>query len=216
MYLTYSATMITILLDLIEAAFLVLLLFIVAPLKMFHDIRLKRLFSFLVILVPRGLLSAFLRALIDIRLDHFDRAVTVIESTIGTLEERFSDRPRRWHAEYRTVLIAVYTLLIKNLLQSGHMDDAALAMIRAARSLSLDRLPGLGEFDFKAAQILRAGLAAGKLLDQNNSTATVMLHGPIKSGLSDVSKVDAGDKKSKTILKKSAKIIPFPTSPNLH
>ncbi|MCX6123188.1 MAG: hypothetical protein NTV34_00315, partial [Proteobacteria bacterium] len=63
------------------------------------------------------------------------------------------------------VLEDFYTLLVRAYLHGGHIYDAMMVILRAKKQLGMDRLPALARLDAKTAHLVRAGLAAGKLLD---------------------------------------------------
>ena len=65
----------------------------------------------------------------------------------------------------KLVTMVLYTVLARAYLHAGHIDDAMLVVIRAKKSMGIDRLGGLAELDAKTAHLVRAGLAAGRLLD---------------------------------------------------
>jgi hypothetical protein len=114
-------------------------------------------------LSPEGLLSRLIRAALDWRLGNFDAAVFQLEFLIGRCEHYASLKPNSRHL--RTVLEDFYTLLTRAYLHSGHVDDAMLVILRAKKHLGYERLPGLARLDAKTAHLVRAGLAAGRLLE---------------------------------------------------
>jgi hypothetical protein len=115
------------------------------------------------ILSPQGLLSRFMKAAIDWRLGNFDSAVFQLEFLVTRIENALGRRPKSRHT--RIVLEDFYTLLVRAYLHGGHIDDAMLVVLRAKKTLDCDRLPELARLDAKTAHLVRAGLAAGRLLD---------------------------------------------------
>jgi hypothetical protein len=145
-----------------------------------------------------------------------DRAVASIESTIGSLEESVGDT-ERFSPVLTSVLTKMYALLTNTHLRFGHIDDAALALIRAGRSLNIDKIAGVQDFDVKIAQIVRAGIAAGKLLEQGGLT-TFMLQQPVvkKGKMASDKNTTEGEKRGVDVVPSpGAKVIPFPR-PFLH
>jgi hypothetical protein len=152
--------------DIVGATALVVLGLILGPLGTLRGaLYLGNIFWYVWILSPQGLLSRFVRAAIDWRLGNFDSAVFQLEFLVMRLEVAFTRHPKS--RQIRIVLEDFYTLLVRSYLHGGHIDDAMLVVIRAKTSLNCDRLPDLARLDAKTAHLVRAGLAAGRLLDGN-------------------------------------------------
>jgi hypothetical protein len=151
-------------LDILGATMLALYGIILGPLGVLRGpIVIERALWYCWVLVPQGLMARSIRAAIDWRLGHFDSAIAQLEGLVGSTEDYYRDRP---HSRVRRrVLEDFYTALTRAYLHAGHIDDAMLVVIRAKKSMSIDRLPGLAELDAKTAHLVRAGLAAGRLLD---------------------------------------------------
>jgi len=150
--------------DFFGALLLGLYALIIGPLGVLRGpIVFERTLWYLVVMLPQGLLARAVRAAIDWRMGHFDAAITQMEGLVGSHEEYFRDKPAS--RARRRVLEDLYTVLARAYLHAGHIDDAMLVVIRAKKSLGLERLPGLAELDAKTAHLVRAGLAAGRLLD---------------------------------------------------
>jgi hypothetical protein len=150
--------------DVVASAILALWGIIIGPLGLLRGtLYLGNIFWYIWILSPQGLLSRFVKAAIDWRLGNFDVAVFQLEFLLTRLEVAFSRHPRSRHI--RIVLEDFYTLLVRAYLHGGHIDDAMLVILRAKKTLDCDRLPELARLDAKTAHLVRAGLAAGRLLD---------------------------------------------------
>lgn len=150
--------------DLIAASILVVWGLILGPLGILRGtLYLGNAFWYVWILSPQGLLSRFMKAAIDWRLGNFDSAVFQLEFLVTRIENALGRRPKSRHT--RIVLEDFYTLLVRAYLHGGHIDDAMLVVLRAKKTLDCDRLPELARLDAKTAHLVRAGLAAGRLLD---------------------------------------------------
>jgi hypothetical protein len=150
--------------DLVAAAILVLWGLILGPLGILRGtLYLGNVFWYIWVLSPQGLLSRFMKAAIDWRLGNFDSAVFQLEFLVTRVENAFVHQPKS--RPIRIVLEDFYTLLVRAYLHGGHMDDAMLVVLRAKKTLDCDRLPELARLDAKTAHLVRAGLAAGRLLD---------------------------------------------------
>lgn len=150
---------------------------IVAPLGVLRGA--DRVFTFMRVLLPHGLMTAGLRATLDWKIGNLDRAIAQLEGLIGYLEE--TDATRMSRLSKRLVLADLYSLMARAYLRSGHVDDAMLVIIRAQNSLDVKRLRGIGELDAKTAHIVRAGIAAGRLLD-GGGLATMLVRSTQDAG----------------------------------
>lgn len=159
-----GANLIAMTLDLVGAIVLALYALVVGPLGVLRGpIVLERAVWYLWVLLPQGLLARGVRAAIDWRLGNFDSAIAQLEGLVSSSEEYYKDQPSS--RPRRRVLEDFYTVLARAYLHAGHIDDAMLVVIRAKKSMQIDRLAGLAELDAKTAHLVRAGLAAGRLLD---------------------------------------------------
>lgn len=150
--------------DIVGAIVLVLWALILGPLGFLRGtLSLSNVFWYVWVLSPQGLLSRLVKAAIDWRLGNFDAAVFQMEFLCSRVEHYLARNPRYRHAH--TVLEDFYTLLVRAYLHGGHIDDAMTVVLRAKKHLNADRLPSLARLDAKTAHLVRAGLAAGKLLD---------------------------------------------------
>lgn len=158
------ANIFAIIADLIGSAVLVIYALIVGPLGVLRGpIAFERLAWYLWVLIPQGLLARSIRTAVDWRFGNFDAAIAQLEGLVGANEEFYREKPQS--RARRRVLEDLYTVLARAYLHAGHIDDAMLVVIRAKKSMSVDRLTGLAELDAKTAHLVRAGLAAGRLLE---------------------------------------------------
>ena len=159
-----GANLFIMLLDLLGAAILIVYALVLGPLGVLRGpIAFERTVWYLWVLLPQGLMTRSIRAAIDWRLGNFDAAIAQLEGLVGATEEYY--RERTGSRARRRVLEDFYTVLARAYLHAGHIDDAMLVVIRAKKSMAIDRLGGLAELDSKTAHLVRAGLAAGRLLD---------------------------------------------------
>ena len=150
--------------DIVSALLLAVWGLVVGPLGLLRGtLHISHVFWYVWVLSPKGLLSHFVKASIDWRLGNFDAAIFQCEFILSRVEMYQIKHPKYQHANM--VLQDFYTLLVRAYLHGGHIDDAMSTVLRAKRTLQLDRLPGLARLDAKTAHLVRAGLAAGKLLE---------------------------------------------------
>lgn len=112
------------------------------------------------------------------------------------------------HARLEMVLQDLYTLLARMYLYSGHIDGALLLTVRVRKVLGIDRLPALPELDVKTAHLVRASMAAGKLLD-GTSLATLVVKTTLLEPQNGRSKQSSQGKQATR--HRNAKVIPFPS-----
>ncbi len=143
-----------------------------------------------------GILPRALRGVIHWRLGLLAEALKdleVVARTLESCEQNLKETPRQ-------ILADVYRLLVRAYLFSGHMDHAMEVILRAGKSLGVQSLEGLPDLDLKTAQLVRAGLAAGKIVLSGGS-ATMVVQGPTRQGAS-------AKPEQKNI--RQGKVIPFP------
>jgi hypothetical protein len=160
-----------------------------------------------------GLFSSYMRAVADQLVGHPDRALAALEGIIATVEEQASQPLSR---SIRIALHELYVQMIQLYFIHGYVDDAAAATIRACKFLNVERLPGLASFDVRTAQVVKAAMAAGRLLPEGSSATLLVRSGkdeasttrkprlhPVSKGLQN----GEGSEKKET----GGKVIPFPT-----
>ncbi len=180
---------------------------------------LERFFLYIWVLAPMGMLSRSMRMVIDWRMGNFDVAISLGEDLASKLEEAL-ERNQRSRSK-RRVLEDLFTLLTRAYMHAGHVDDAMVVVLRAKKKLGVERLPGLAELNAKTAHLVRAGLAAGRLLD-GGGVATLFVKTPNQhsgevGSINDTPQERQGasafSDKEKNEDIDGAKIIPFPNPP---
>jgi hypothetical protein len=109
--------------------------------------------------------------------------------------------------EVRT-LTSIYSLLFEQFVLSGNLEQATLVILRAHAQLGIERLPTTPNFDVKVAQVVKAGIAAGKLLE-DGGLATLMVRQGDEPILSQPEKPKSKLRRNKN-KSSGATIIPFP------
>lgn len=119
-------------------------------------------------LLPRGLLCSFIRGLVEMRLGHVNNAVTEFESLIGSIEEDIEEQHRKKLESKNAIFVLdnIYSLLARLYLEAGQLDEVFLLVVRVKKNIGRDYLKGLPELNIKNAQLLKAALRAGKLIDE--------------------------------------------------
>lgn len=187
---------------------------------------LGRLFWYVWVLSPLGVLSRIVRAILDWRLGNFPIAIIQTEGIVDCLVQSYLKRPT---PSKRRVLVDLYTLLTRAYLHIGQIDKAMQVILQAQKTIGAERLPGLSELDAKTAHLIRAGIAAGRLLD-GGGLATMFIKADPRTPLGQepsFPQVKAGQTSQKQAAKlskvtreksrkKDAKVIPFRVSRDPH
>jgi hypothetical protein len=155
-----------IVMDLVGSISLVLYVLILGPLWILRGpLLIQGWLSYLRVLVPQRLVMRSVRAALDWRLGHYDAAMAESEAIVAACEDYLREMPQS--RPRRRVLAELYTMLARAYMHAGHIDTGMMVVIRAKKTLRIERLPGLADLDAKTAHLVRAGLAAGRLLDGN-------------------------------------------------
>lgn len=184
-------------------------------------IAIERTIWYLWVLVPQGLLTRSIRAALDWRLGNFEAAIAQLETILSLNEEYY--QARSGSRMRKRVLEDLFVVLTRAYLHAGCIDEAMLVVIRAKKCMGIERLGGLAKIDAKTAHLVRAGLAAGRLLDGGGLTTMF-----VKSGAPEAKKPQLSPKPASDPLKPvrrqgatkeptanetsapQAKVIPFP------
>jgi hypothetical protein len=72
------------------------------------------------------------------------------------------------------LMAAVFSHQMRCYLMGGAIEEAMQTLSRARACLGVERLAAFPEIDFKAAQLVKAGLAAGRLIDGSGLSALLI------------------------------------------
>jgi hypothetical protein len=72
------------------------------------------------------------------------------------------------------IMAGVFSHQMRCHLMGGALDEAMQTLVRARGVLGVERLAAFPEIDYKAAQLVKAGLAAGRLIDGSGISAILM------------------------------------------
>ena len=157
------------------------------------------------VLLARGMFARFVRVAVEWRLGNFGFAVSQLERVVTTLENSLT--VQQPHERSEMVLQDLYTLLARLYLYSGHIDGALLLIVRVRKVLGIDRLPALPELDVNTVHLVRASIAAGKLLD-GNSLATLVVKTAVLEPPNG--RAEQASRRRQAARPGDAKVIPFP------
>jgi hypothetical protein len=170
---------------------------------------LGRALSYLRILSSLQLLARSVRVAIDWRLGNFDFAIAQAEDVVITIEKSYVKKTTAQLVK-KGVLGDFYTLLTRAYMHAGRIDEAMQTILRAKKILGIDRLVGLSALDAKTANLVRAGLAAGKLLDGDGVTTMFVKSSPRAEASSDDRLEKSPNKSAHHKKNDIGKVIQFP------
>ena len=127
----------------------------------------SRQFRNLRVVIKHELLAPLIRVYFYSKLRDYTKATNTLDSIITILEE--------YRVKYKEVLLDLYSFLFKLYIISGYMEDAALTVIRANEKLRVNHLPNNSDFDVKVAHIVKASIAAVRMLEDDTASATLII-----------------------------------------
>ena len=191
--------------DLLESFSLLILMVLSVPYRICRRLDgLVNIFGLAKTLLPRGLFAAFIRSRLDQRLGNLDQSISILNYIIGALEEEKSALTK--DSEIYRWLLYLYGVALKAQIDRGRLEEAAMLLVRANSNLNVNYLNHMPELDVKAAHILKAGIAASKLLNDNKACSIVVA--PEKEPSASIKSSRRG---ATTAKKPGGKVIPFPT-----
>ncbi len=161
-------------LEILESIGLLLCIILAAPLRFF-----RRMDSFVQIgeyagfLIEKSLFAALLRARLDYRMGNYQQSVLLLAPIVQQLE-KIVQKDKNAPLKVRRLLCTLYCDMQQLYFLCGQMEEAVLIVIRAHLSLGIDRLPSNPDLDLKTAHVIKAGIAASKLLEEGG-LATLMV-----------------------------------------
>ncbi|MCX6128314.1 MAG: hypothetical protein NTX25_04525 [Proteobacteria bacterium] len=162
------------LIEVLESFGLGICLILAAPLVLFR--RLDRIFQIAdhaIYLIQKGLFASLLRARLDYLMGNYQQSVVLLEPLALHLEQLIRDN-KATDIRFKRLLCTLYSDMQRLFLLGGHLDNAVQIVIRAQLHLGIDRLPSNPDLDLKTARVIKAGLAASKLLEEG-SLATLLV-----------------------------------------
>jgi hypothetical protein len=203
-----------IMLEFLESIGLGICLVLAAPLSFFR--RLDHLFQLADhagYLMRQRLFAALLRARLDYRMGNYQQSVVLLGPVVLHLEQKLKTG-KALPLKLRRLLCLLYSDMQRLYLLSGQVEDAVQVVIRAQQNLGIDRLPSNPDLDIRTAHVIRAGLAASKLLEEGGLATLMVRQGeePI------VSRTPSSDQRNKSTSRpqamksegRGAQIIEFP------
>lgn len=200
---------VAVLADLVGACLLLLYAVVMGPLGVLRGpLVWERTLWYLSVFAPMQMLMRFARMVIDWRLGHFDLAIAQGEALLRAVEQIYATK--KADARYHRVLLDLYVLLSRAYLHSGNIDAAMQMVLRANRILGIDKLPGLSQLDAKTCHLVRAGLAAGRLLEGGGLTTLFVRTQAKAAAPAAAVMTDLPPETAKAPIS-GAKVIPFPS-----
>ncbi|RZA11099.1 MAG: hypothetical protein EOP10_33630 [Proteobacteria bacterium] len=161
-------------LEILESIGLLFCLLLAAPLRFFRRLdHFAQISEYAGFLIERGLFAALLRARLDYRLGNFQQSAVLLGPIVQQLE-KLVHKDKNAPLKVRRLLCTLYCDMQQLYFLCGQMEEAVLIVIRAHHNLGIDRLPSNPDLDLKTAHVVKAGIAASKLLEEGG-LATLMV-----------------------------------------
>jgi hypothetical protein len=165
--------------DILGGIFLGFYALLIGPLGVLRGpLLLDRLFWYAWVLLPLGVMTRGIRAIIDWRVGNFSVAIHQMEGILALVYDSYL----KYHSPIKKrVLLDFYTLITRAYLHIGHVDKAMQMILQAQKNLNVEKLPDLYEIDAKTAHLIRAGIAAGRMLE-GGGLATMFVKADVVPG----------------------------------
>ncbi|RZA22338.1 MAG: hypothetical protein EOP10_15680 [Proteobacteria bacterium] len=163
-------------LEILESLGLLVCLLLASPFRFFRRLdHLAQITEYSGFLVEKGLFSDLLRARLDYRMGNYHQSGVLLAPIIRHLERAVqADKERGAPLKLRRLLCTLYCDQQQIYFLCGQMEEAVMTVIRAHSFLGIDRLPSNPDLDLKTAHVVKAGVAASKMLEEGG-LATLMV-----------------------------------------
>ena len=204
-----------IVLDIVESIAVTISLVLLAPFLVLR-FSAKNSWHLIQHLLPQGVLASFLRAKLSQRLGNHQGAALIFDQIIRVFERGFT--PLGSEAEeVEEILMTLYKELLGSYLRLGQFDHASSLVLRANGFIGSDGIEGYPELCVQSAHIVKAGLAAGRLLDEGGLKDLFQSGKPVVVRTSTVPTEIPDNTVSPAPVPKEGKVLPFirpePTAP---
>lgn len=154
---------IQVVLDILESMTVAFVLVLIVPFLMLN-ISPKSSWFLIRKLLPKGVLASFLRAKMYKKMGNYHGSALIVEQIIRVFEG--GDFPLGLNSKESEALSFLYSELLSCYLGLGQLDQAASLVLRANGFIGCDGIDGYPEFTVQSAHIVKAGLAASRMLDE--------------------------------------------------
>lgn len=165
-------------------------------------------------LVPRALMGMYFQGRFRAHIHQNNKAILIYHQLLKIFENEFHPAEVTHNVPLNHFLQLIYGEFMAIYIKMGDLDQASSVLIRANGHIGCEFLPGHGEFSLQTAHIIKAGFAAGRLLDDDS------VRGLFQSGKSIIIKASP-QKETSTFIKErkesqsrpgrssGAKVLPF-------
>lgn len=162
--------------EIFESIGLLICLLLATPLRMFRRMdHIAQITEYAGFLIERRLFSELLRARLDYRMGNYHQSVVLLSPIVRQIERMvLAEKDRGAPLRLRRLLCTLYCDQQQLYFLCGQMEDAVMTVIRAHQHLGIDRLPSNPDLDLKTAHVVKAGIAASKMLEEGG-LATLMV-----------------------------------------
>lgn len=163
-------------LEILESIGLLICLLLAAPFRFFRRLdHLAQITEYSGYLIEKGLFADLLRARLDYRMGNYHQSGVLLQPIIRQLEREIATKKDIGAPlKVRRLLCTLYCDQQQLYFLCGQMEEAVITVIRAHQHLGIDRLPSNPDLDLKTAHVVKAGVAASKMLEEGG-LATLMV-----------------------------------------
>jgi hypothetical protein len=163
-------------LEILESLGLLICLLLASPFRFFRRLdHLAQITEHSSFLIRNGLFADLLRARLDYRMGNYHQSGVLLAPIIRYLERMIqANKENRSPLKLRRLLCTLYCDQQQIYFLCGQMEEAVMTVIRAHSFLGIDRLPSNPDLDLKTAHVVKAGVAASKMLEEGG-LATLMV-----------------------------------------
>lgn len=96
-----------------------------------------------------------------------------VENQLGQMSAK-QKRALMVSPDTQELIASIFSHQMRCFMLGGAIEEAMITLIRARQIIGVERLAAFPEIDFKAAHLVKAGLAAGKLIDGSGLSALLI------------------------------------------
>lgn len=166
---------------------------------------------YLKFLIPKATFGLYLQARFRRMIGQSQSALLTYNYILKTFEEDYERIEIMSNPDLKAFLHSLYQEYFEIFIANGDFNQGANVIIRAYNFTGSDNLPALSDFNVQVAQILKAGLAASKILG-DESVSSLFESGKsivIRSGTPEAEFFKARSAKTPANIGPEGKILPF-------
>jgi hypothetical protein len=117
-------------------------------------------------LMPKGMLALYWKSRLALCFGNDQLATIGFKQILDALEKILDQHPAEEQTGVVHLLAYLYQELMATYMRLGRLDDATSVVLRSYAHTGVEVLPHFPELNVQSSHIVKAGLAAGRLLDE--------------------------------------------------